>query len=187
MSFRRRGTTLARSASALALLWAAGLGWFVLSQPGPAPLSIRTDAVVVLTGGAGRTARGIAVLSGGSARYLFVSGVNPKVTEQEFRNAARLPAALLACCVELGQQAETTRGNALEVADFVARRQARSIRLVTASYHMRRARAEIAAALPPGVTLVADAVPSTLSARGMVSEYHKLVAARALLLTGIAR
>ncbi len=184
---RRWGANLIRLASALLLLWAAGLSWFVQAQPGPVPLSVKTDAVVVLTGGAGRTARGIAVLSEGAARYLFVSGVNPRVTEQQFRDADRLPTALLDCCVELGQQAETTRGNALEVADFVSRRRARSIRLVTASYHMRRAQAEIAAALPAGVTLVPDAVPSTLSARGMISEYHKLVAARALLLTGIAR
>lgn len=172
---------------ALLLLWAAGFAWFVLAQPGPAPLTIRTDAVVVLTGGAGRIARGIAVLSGGSAAAMFVSGVNPVVTQRQFKEASNLPADLLSCCVELGQQAQTTRGNALEVAAFVARRKARSIRLVTASYHMRRARAEVVALLPAGVELVADAVPSDLSARGMVAEYHKLIAARALLLTGIAR
>lgn len=178
---------MVRLGGALVLLWAAGLAWFVLAQPAPAPLTVKTDAVVVLTGGAGRISRGITALSVGSAASMFVSGVNPVVTQQQFKEAANLPAALLACCVELGQQAQTTRGNALEVADFVRRRDAQSIRLVTASYHMRRARAEIAAVLPDGVLLVADAVPSDLSARGMVAEYHKLIAARALLLTGIAR
>lgn len=177
----------ARLIGGLALVWAAGFGWFLLDQPGPAPLTVPTDAVVVLTGGPGRTARGIEVLASGAARALLVSGVNRQVTQQQFKESADLPAELLTCCVELGKQAETTRGNALEVADFVRRRQAQSIRLVTASYHMRRARAEVAAALPAGVALVADAVPSDLSPRGMIVEYHKLIAARALLLTGIAR
>jgi uncharacterized SAM-binding protein YcdF (DUF218 family) len=178
---------LARVVALLALLWAAGLAWFVLAQPGPAPMTQATDVVVVLTGGPGRSARGVEVLAEGSAKALFVSGVNPAVTRGEFRAAANLPPELLACCVELGKEAETTRGNALEVAAFVERRRARSIRLVTAGYHMRRAQAELAATLPPDILLVADAVAVPLSPRGMIGEYHKLIAAHALLLTGIAR
>ncbi len=48
---------LVRSAMLLALAWIAGFVWFVLSLPEPAPDDIRTEGIVVLTGGPGRIAR----------------------------------------------------------------------------------------------------------------------------------
>lgn len=184
-SKRRRVTfagVVARLAGALLILWAAGLAWFMLAQPGPAPLTVQTDGVVVLTGGPQRIARGIAVLSGGSAQRMLVSGVDPAVTQKEFKAAAGLSASLLECCVELGQVAATTRGNAAEVAEFVERHQLGSIRLVTAGYHMRRARAEVRALLPAEVEILPDAVAAPLSPLRLLGEYHKLLAAHLLLL-----
>ncbi len=176
-----------RLLSALALAWMAGLIWFIVAEPGPAPIGQRTDAVVVLTGGPGRIPRAIDVLNGGSARLMLVSGVNPVVSADQFIRSSNLDPALLICCVVLGREATTTRGNAREVADFARRHRVRSIRLVTAGYHMQRAHAEVAAALPADVALLADAVAAPLPPWSLISEYNKLIAVHALLLTGIAR
>lgn len=183
----RFAAAIVRIVAALALLWGIGLLWFLFSRPGPAPLTTATDGVVVLTGGPARIGRGVAVLASGAAHRMLVSGVNPEVTTSEFEAVTSLPTMLRRCCVELGQQATTTRGNAMEVADWVQRHRLRSIRLVTADYHMRRAQAEVSAALPAGVTLLLDAVPAPLPGLALIMEYNKLLAARALLLTGVAR
>ena len=96
----------------------------------------------MLTGGPKRVARGVAVLEAGLAQRLFVSGVDPSVKPGEFRIAASLSKDLFACCVDLGFQANSTRSNALEVAAWVADHKIRKLRLVTAGYHMPRARVD---------------------------------------------
>ena len=61
---------LTRVVAVRALGWFAGFVWFSMTLPDPAPIAVKTDAVVVLTGGAGRLARGLEVLEAGSARNL---------------------------------------------------------------------------------------------------------------------
>jgi uncharacterized SAM-binding protein YcdF (DUF218 family) len=170
----------------LLLLWLAGLVWFVLAQPQPAPAGVRTDGVAVLTGGGGRLARGIEVMQAGLAKRMLVSGVDRSARPEELRDAAAIPPALFGCCVDLGFVASNTRSNADEVAAWVARNKYSSVRIVTASYHMRRAHAEIAARLPADVAVVTDAVPSLLSPFGTVREYGKFLAARLLLFLGLS-
>ena len=53
-----------RIASAILLVWALGFLWFALALPHPAG-TIKTDAVVVVTGAVGRIPRAIAVLRAG--------------------------------------------------------------------------------------------------------------------------
>ena len=67
-------------------------------------------------------------------------------------------------------------GNAAETAAWVAHHKYRSLRLVTTDWHMRRAEAELSAALPPGVTIVRDAVPSRPRLGILFLEYNKLLA-----------
>jgi uncharacterized SAM-binding protein YcdF (DUF218 family) len=82
----------------------------------------------------------------------------------------------MACCVALGLAATDTVGNARETAEWVRSKNYRSIRLVTSDWHMRRAVFELGGALPDGVTIVEDAVPSKPSLKTLFVEYNKLVA-----------
>ena len=156
-----------------ALGWGAGFAWFTLAPPGPAPDAERTDAIVVLTGDAGRTLRGVRLLARGAAPRLFISGVGARTGRGSIARATGMPRALFACCVELGHAANDTRGNAEETARWVAARRVRSVRLVTSDYHMRRAALELAAELGPGVAIVRDAVPGRLGLRAQAEEYSK--------------
>ena len=60
----------------LGALWLAGLIWFAAGIPrAPAEPTTATDAIVVLTGGAGRLGVGFELLREGRAKKLFISGV----------------------------------------------------------------------------------------------------------------
>src|SRR3546814_9800520 len=116
-----------RSVASRALLWMLGVLWFVVSLPGEAG-PIKTDAVVVATGGAGRIKHGLAVLASGQARALFVSGVDPDVTSEQFGAQFEVPRRQMQCCVTLGYEAKDTHGNAAEIARWIAEGDVRSVR-----------------------------------------------------------
>lgn len=162
------------------LAWALGFGWFALLLPEPAEAG-QTDAVVVLTGGAGRVERGLDVLDQHWAPQLFVSGVDKQVKLVEFAVQFNVPLAQMACCVRLGYSAVDTVSNARETADWIRANGSHTIRLVTSDWHMRRAAFELRHAVPPGVTIIEDAVPTKPSLKILFMEYHKLLA------RGIAR
>ncbi len=172
---------LARLLALVLLAWIGGFVLFVLRLPGPAASGTRTDGVAVLTGGPGRVLRGVAVLKAGLAERLLVSGVHPSVKPAELGAAARIPEGLIACCVDLGFEADSTRSNAGEVSAWVAKRRFRTIRLVTAAYHMPRARAELEARLPADVVVVPDGVNAGLPPAAMLVEYAKFQASWLLL------
>lgn len=172
---------LARVAALAALIWIGGFVLFVLTLPGPAADGTRTDGVAVLTGGPGRVLRGAAVLKAGLADRLLVSGVHPSVKPAELGVAAQIPDRLNACCVDLGFKADSTRSNAEEVSAWVARHGFKSVRLVTAAYHMPRARAELEARLPADVVVVPDGVNAGLPLAAMLIEYAKFQASWILL------
>jgi len=159
----------------LLLAWAFGFLWFALALPQPRGRAL-TDGVVVLTGGEGRIDRGLTALRRGWARKMLVSGVDRDVRQHEFAVGYGVRPGEMACCVTLGYDAVDTRSNATEAARWVARRKLRSVRLVTTDWHMRRAAHELEAALPAGVVVVRDAVPSQPSFRVLFVEYHKLLA-----------
>jgi uncharacterized SAM-binding protein YcdF (DUF218 family) len=172
---------LARVGALAVLLWIGGFVWFVLGLPGPTADGTRTDGVAVLTGGPGRVQRGVAVLKAGLAERLLVSGVHPSVKPAELGAAAGIPRQMNDCCVDLGFEAETTRSNAEEVSAWVAKHRFRSIRLVTAAYHMPRARAELEARLPEDVMIVTDGVGAGLPLAAMLVEYAKFQASWVML------
>jgi uncharacterized SAM-binding protein YcdF (DUF218 family) len=173
-----------RIVSLLVLLWLAGFVWFAIWLPQPADVSVRSDAVVVLTGGAGRIGRGVEVLQRGWAKKMLVSGVDREVRRREFEAEHRVPPALMTCCVTLGFQSVDTRSNASETSQWITANRMRSVRLVTTDWHMRRAAWELEASLPEGVSLIRDAVPSQPSFRVLFLEYHKLLARLATRLAG---
>lgn len=170
--------------ASLVLAWALGFLWFAVSLPRPAG-EVRTDAVIVPTGAAGRIPRGLAVLERGLAERMLVSGVAPEVRPAEFAAEFGVSGERMECCVTLGFAAVDTRGNASEIAAWVEANDITSLRFVTTDWHMRRAASELDRALPPGVTVVRDAVPSEPSLANLFLEYHKLLASLAGGLLGV--
>lgn len=168
-----------RVVSFVFLVWAIGFLWFVVALPRPADEQVKTDAVIVPTGAAGRIPRGLAVLDKGLADRMLVSGVDPEVRPGEFAAEFGVSPRRMACCVTLGFAAVDTRSNAAETAKWVAQNEVRSLRLVTTDWHMRRAAGELYRMLPDHVTVIRDAVPSQPDLGTLFLEYHKLIASRA--------
>ena len=156
----------------LLLLWALGFAWFALLLPQAAPLT-KTDVVVVLTGGPNRIDRGLQVLEAGKADRMLISGVAREVRPGELAAEYQRPQKLFDCCVDLGFQAVDTRSNALETARWTVLHKAKSIRLVTHDWHMRRARLELNKALPAGMRVINDAVATQPTLTTLFLEYNK--------------
>jgi uncharacterized SAM-binding protein YcdF (DUF218 family) len=173
-----------RLLSLLILGWVLGFAWFALLMPMPAGPQ-KTDAIVVLTGGPGRIDRALERLEAGEAKRLLISGVDRDVKPHELALQYDRPRALFDCCVALGFEATDTRTNASEVANWVARRNYRSIRLVTTDWHMRRAHYEIGRLLDAKTEVVPDAVRSQPDLWTLVREYHKYLLGRAGGLIGV--
>ena len=165
--------------SLMFLAWAIGFLWFAVALPKPVVGAVTTDAVIVVTGGPGRIARGLEVLDKGLAKKMLVSGVDREVRPGEFAAEFGVSPAEMACCVTLGFAAVDTRSNAAETAKWVAQKEVRSLRLVTTDWHMRRAAGELDRTLPDHVTVIRDAVPSQPDLGTLFLEYHKLIASRA--------
>ena len=174
------GGALVRLVALVVLLWLGGFLWFSLTLPEPALKTVKTDAVVVLTGGKGRLKRGLAVLEAGSARRMLVSGVDRGTTRKQLAAAAGISKMRLAG-TDLGYEAVDTRSNAEETARWVTAHDINSIRLVTSAGHMRRARLELAQALPAGVSVLPDAVPVEPKAPSIATEYSKYLLRRLAL------
>lgn len=173
-----------RLAGLLALLWLGGLVWFVSTMPGAAPVAEKTDAVVVLTGGPGRLARGVEVLRAGSAARLLVSGVDDRVRKADLAEAAATRKSLFSRQVDLGREAIDTRSNAEETVAWAERNGYRSLRLVTSAAHMRRALLELEVVLPASVTIVPDAVPQEPGMASVAREYSKYALRRLAIRAG---
>jgi uncharacterized SAM-binding protein YcdF (DUF218 family) len=147
MNLRRHWMAIAVGAAAIA--WLAGLVWFVSLVPRDAAADpAATDAIVVLTGGSQRVENGLTLLAEGKAKKLFVSGVYRSTDVKALLRAAKEPAQWLTCCIELGHEADNTRGNAAETAAWMRAEKFHSLRLVTASYHMPRSLLEFSRAMP---------------------------------------
>ena len=172
-----------RLLSLLLVAWVFGFLWFAVALPQPAGAG-RTDAIVVPTGSGGRIPRGLALLRERAAPRMLVTGVYEGVRPAEFAAEYGVAPGLMKCCVTLGFTALDTRGNARETARWVAANKVRSIRLVTSDWHMRRAASELEEKLPPGTTVLRDAVRSQPSLWILFLEYHKLLAAWTVRLLG---
>jgi uncharacterized SAM-binding protein YcdF (DUF218 family) len=175
---------IVRFLSLLLLGWMLGFAWFAIFLPQPLD-GRRTDAIVVLTGGAGRIDRGIALLEQGAAKRMLISGVDRAVRPVELVAEYKAPAKLFTCCITLGREAIDTRSNAIETARWLDRRDYATVRLITTDWHMRRAALELRQALPGSVSIVYDAVPSRPSLRVLAREYNKYLLRRMAALVGI--
>ena len=153
-------------AATLSAGWLAGLIWFAETIPTAAGTpGQRTDAVVVLTGGTGRLEVGIDLLAQGRAKKLFISGVYRGVDVSEILRLVKKQGKDLECCMALGHLADNTRGNAAETADWMKAEGYRSLRLVTANYHMRRSWLEFRRAMPKVAIIAHPVSPRGFKAR----------------------
>jgi len=133
------------------LVWATGLLAFAarVDRLTPADDPAPADGIVALTGGSGeRIAAGLGLLEAGKAKRMLISGVSRHVTRGELQTIVGAAKPVFDCCVDLGFQAANTLGNARETAAWTRAHGFRTLILVTADYHMPRARLELHAALP---------------------------------------
>jgi uncharacterized SAM-binding protein YcdF (DUF218 family) len=170
---------IARFLAFLLLLYALGFVLFAFTLGTPAPPSARsTDAVVVLTGGAGRIEHAIEVLVAGKAKRLLVAGADPSVTKADIARRIGKHDKLIRCCVDLGSESVDTRSNAEEAQRWLQQRNFRSLRLITSDWHMRRARYEFSKLLGPRYRVQQDAVRSEPGLLTLFGEYNKYVLRR---------
>lgn len=187
-SFRRRRSTVLPAvilgAFVVSTAWASGLMRFAAAIPSAvADPGTRTDAIVVLTGGSERLATGVSLLSRGLAQRVFVSGVHPDVDARAMLNAAGGAGPELIDRIEAGHGARDTAGNASETAAWIRGHGYRSLRLVTASYHMPRSLLEFRHVLPDAVVIPHPVFPENVKQRSwwfqpgtaalIISEYNK--------------
>ena len=112
-----------------------------------------TDAIVVLTGGSYRLEEGLNLLAQRRAKKLFISGVYRGVEVSRLLTLFQGNPKELICCVKLGYTAASTQGNAAETKAWLKNEGYKSLRLVTASYHMPRSIKEFQYQMP-NVTVI---------------------------------
>jgi uncharacterized SAM-binding protein YcdF (DUF218 family) len=157
--------------------WIGGFIWFWSQLPANDVLQgpdIKTDGIVVLTGGEGRVVRGLESLQAGRAKRLLISGVFINTRAADIAARTRMPLRLFKCCVDIDYDAGDTVGNAGEAAEWVTKNKYHSIRLVTSRYHVPRSLMEFQARLPETLFII-DAVPDTKSLLDLIREYDKLL------------
>ena len=132
-----------------AAAWTGGLFWFAsLVNRAPNDVSTVTEALIVLTGGTERVAAAVDLLKQKRAEKLLISGVNKKVDWVLLAETIDELPDNLNDKITLGHVACNTRQNALESKDWLERNGFKSVRLVTASYHMPRSLSEFKNVLP---------------------------------------
>lgn len=192
----RRLRPLGIGAAILFAAWLAGFAAFALDagigRPRgvrEAPWPARADGIVALTGGALRVETALALLHAGVADRLLISGVPPGIrlpAIMESRTGARIdPRPLLRLVADLrptsritlGHGASSTIGNAAETAAWARANDLHRIVVVTAAYHMRRALAELGAALPDATFVPFPVYPPGTGLRVLLAEYDKYLLA----------
>ncbi len=161
-----------------------GFGVFLWLLPNEeVALDRNADGIVVLTGGTSRITDALELLAAGRGKRLLITGVNPGTTTNDIARQAAGYDRLLGCCVDLDYSAINTLGNAVEARRWAIDRGFRSLIIVTSSYHMPRALAEIAHQLPDVALIPFPVVPDRLriepwwsngaTTRLVLSEYIK--------------
>jgi uncharacterized SAM-binding protein YcdF (DUF218 family) len=179
--------------AALFAAWLAGLAWYSAAMPDRVEdAATHTDAIVVLTGGSERLRAGLDLLGRGLGDVLFISGVHPATTLEALLAEAGPVDEPTRSRITLGRVAMDTVGNAIETAVWMEDGGLRSLRLVTASYHMPRALMEFRSALPAATIIPHPVFPPNVKQKAwwefpgtaalFASEYTKYLIARLRLL-----
>jgi uncharacterized SAM-binding protein YcdF (DUF218 family) len=138
-------------------LWWIGLFRFVEAIPEKiVDPETGVDAIVVLTGGSGRLDAGLDLLDDNKASRLFVSGVYKGMEVRQLLTLSEKGRSNLEPRIDIGNAVDTLE-NAIETADWMVDKEIKSIRLVTAAYHMPRSLLEFENAMP-GVVMIPNPV-----------------------------
>lgn len=124
----------------LVLLWGLGWLWFAAGVVAAKPQlpDQKTDAIIVLTGGDKRVNTGLDLLADDKAEHLLISGVNAQVKPEELIALWEGDHEKILPKLTLGYAADSTATNATESLEWIKKYDIRSVRLVTANYHMAR-------------------------------------------------
>ncbi len=186
---RRIGSIGLKLGLLIAILLAAGFGYFILQLPSrEIALDRNADGIVVLTGGDSRVTDALELLSSGRGKRLLISGVYAGTTTNDIRRQVVDYNRVLSCCVDLDYSAVNTVGNAVQARQWALKNGFRSLIAVTSAYHMPRALAELSHQLPD-VALIPYPVVSdrlriepwwsnTATTKIVLSEYFKYLAAK---------
>jgi uncharacterized SAM-binding protein YcdF (DUF218 family) len=169
----------------LVCFWVFGLFQFV----GKIPIRVvddssRTDAIVVLTGGSLRLVKGLDLLAQGLSKNLFISGVYRGVDVRELLKILKREKQQIENQISIGIAVDT-KGNAVETKAWMTSNKVRSLRLVTADYHMPRSLFEFETVLPKENIVAHPVFPDKVkrvrwwawpgTASLLISEYNKLL------------
>ncbi|MEL6363772.1 MAG: YdcF family protein [Pseudomonadota bacterium] len=150
------------------------------------------DGVAALTGGGGvRIERAMQLFAAGAGERMLISGVHPDTPLSDLRALWDGAENRFQCCVDRGEIARTTRGNAAEIAEWARANGYDRIIIVTSDFHVPRSVLELRLAAPE-LDIVAVATPSAATGPGrslkgwrmLASEYAKLQVRRASLVFG---
>jgi uncharacterized SAM-binding protein YcdF (DUF218 family) len=187
----RRGVRVWRVAGITAAIGVAALAggfvWYASLVGEETTPNRSAEGIVALTGGPERIGEAVEQLAAGRGKRLLITGVNRGTHADTLARLVPRYEALFACCVDIDHSAINTIGNAIEARRWAREQGFHSLMVVTSSYHMPRALAEIAHQLPdvtlvpfPVITEHQRAEPwwsSASSARMLASEYLKYLVA----------
>ncbi len=143
----------------------AGFLWFLHLVPEEEiKLAEKADGIVVLTGGSSRIEDAVELLALGNGRRLLISGVHRMTSEREIARLRPEHEKIFACCVDLDRSAVNTLTNATETRRWVQSRGFKSLIVVTSSYHMPRAMAELSHQMPDTALIAFPVISDTLKA-----------------------
>lgn len=185
-------------ASALGLTALVFLGFLVFAASvtrRKPPLRDKADAIVALTGGTLRIRHAANLLKRNHANRLLISGVHARTTRRDLRALTGLSKQMFDCCVDIGREAQNTRGNADETRAWLNQHGFKSLIVVTASYHVPRSMVELNRTMPHIQFYPAPVVPKAMRGgfwwmdpvqiRLIGHEYLKYLPSLALALPGI--
>ena len=133
------------SLCALLIGWTLFIGYALTASESPPR---QADAIVVVTGGAGRLERAINLLKDGKGRKLLISGVHYRNTSKTFLARFNLDKKTINCCIDLDREALNTVANATQTALWAKENNFKSLIIVTSAYHMPRTLLEMRRAAP---------------------------------------
>ena len=172
------------------LLYAQSVSGYARHRPLAGDVALKSDGIVVLTGGAERLEEALVLLQNGQGKRLLISGVNPATTREDLRVLLKAGnSRLFDCCVDLDQTAVDTIGNATQAAHWAEKHDYQSLIVVTSAYHMPRSLVELAKAdnrlalkpyaVAPSHLRLQDWWEHPNTARLLISEYTKYLLSRA--------
>lgn len=177
--------TMTAAVAGLVVL-AVGFLWFVWQVPDEeVRLDKNADGIVVLTGAATRIPDALELLNTKHGKRLLITGVHRTTSAHEIARLMPLNKQVFDCCVDLDRSALNTLGNALETRRWARERGFTSLIVVTSSWHLPRAMAELSHQLPDTTLIPYPVVSEKIRSSAwlsdpaimklLVSEYLKYV------------